>query len=270
MNDALGDRMKEKYEDRTRYFLPRRTFTIIRVDGKAFHSYTKTFERPFDRNISNVMDSTAISLCEAIQGAQLGYVQSDEISILITDFANIQTEAWFNGNLQKMVSVAASIATAEFNQAIYRAGIQKLEPATFDARAFTIPDREEVLNYFIWRQQDASRNSVQMVAQSLYPHKELQGKNNFELQEMIHQKGLNWNDIYPRDKRGACIIKTPPQAFELGRHRVGNWYCDHETPIFTKNRSYLNQRVTVHGYCSDSGTDNQGAGDNIKQPEVGS
>lgn len=236
--------MKEQYEDRTRFFLPRRAYTIIRIDGRAFHTYTKAFERPFDSVLSNCMDFTAISLCETIQGAQIGFVQSDEISIVVTDFADIQTEAWFNGNLQKIVSVAASVATAAFNNYISGAAPST---ATFDTRAFTIPDREEVLNYLIWRQQDATRNSVQQVAQSLYSHNELHGKNNSQLQEMIHQKGQNWDDYPPRNKRGVAIIKTPPVLFGAGRPE-SNWITDLDTPVFTKNREYLNQRIPSHGY----------------------
>jgi tRNA(His) 5'-end guanylyltransferase len=116
MKDELGDRMKEFYEDRTRFKLVRRTNTIIRVDGKAFHTYTKGLKRPFDQGLMDDMDATAEFLCQNIQGAKFAYVQSDEISILITDYDDISTHAWFDGNLQKMSSIAASLATARFNQ----------------------------------------------------------------------------------------------------------------------------------------------------------
>ena len=113
--DNLGDRMKG-YEDTFRYYLPKKTNLILRIDGKAFHSYTKNCKRPFDDNLMDDMNQTAIKLCEEIQGAKLAYVQSDEISILITDYDDIKTSAWFDNNLQKIVSVSASIATAEFNK----------------------------------------------------------------------------------------------------------------------------------------------------------
>jgi tRNA(His) guanylyltransferase len=116
MKDQLGDRMKDFYEDRTRYKLARRTNTIIRIDGKAFHTYTKGLQRPFDQGLMEDMDKTTEYLCQNIQGAKFGYVQSDEISILITDYDDIDTHAWFDGNLQKMASIAASLATAKFNQ----------------------------------------------------------------------------------------------------------------------------------------------------------
>jgi tRNA(His) guanylyltransferase len=247
--DGLGDRMKEQYEDRTRFLLPRRTYTIIRVDGKAFHSYTRKFKRPFDDGLSNAMDRTCVELCKNIQGAQLGYVQSDEISIVVTDFESTQTAAWFNGNLQKIVSVASSMATAYFNIFVQDCDRQNIPdgPATFDARAFTIPDREEVCNYLIWRQKDASRNSVQAVAQSLYSHAQLHGKNNANLQDLIFRMGQNWDDYSPRNKRGAAIARNYNVA---GCETPGRseWQADQNTPIFTQDRGYLDDRIPYHGY----------------------
>jgi tRNA(His) guanylyltransferase len=201
MTDKLGDRMKDQYEDRTRYFLPRRTFTIIRLDGKAFHSFTRGFERPYDRTLMAWMDYTAQVLCEEIQGVKMAYVQSDEISLLLTDFDKITTSAWFDGNIQKIVSVSASIATTAFAEK--NLGDRK---ANFDSRVFTIPDRTEVENYFVWRQQDAVRNSISMTAQSLYSHKQLEGKNITEQQEMCFQKGVNWNDMPDGFKRGRMVV----------------------------------------------------------------
>ena len=115
MKDDLGNRMKD-YEQRTRIKLPRRTNTIIRMDGKAFHTYTKGLDRPFDENLMYDMNATTQFLCENIQGAKIGYVQSDEISILLTDFDKLTTDAWFDYNVQKMVSVSASLATGKFNE----------------------------------------------------------------------------------------------------------------------------------------------------------
>jgi tRNA(His) guanylyltransferase len=213
MKDDLGKRMKEQYEMRTRSYLPRRTYSIIRIDGKAFHTFTKGMERPYDSKLMDLMDQTTKELCSNIQGARLGYVQSDEISILMTDFDEINTDAWFNGQVQKIVSVSASIATRIFNQhyvsakTVYSSGILKLKLAEFDSRVFCIPDRIEVENYFIWRQKDAVRNSIQMTAQSLYSHKELMGKSSNEQQEMIFQKGTNWNDMPDGFKRGRIIQK---------------------------------------------------------------
>jgi tRNA(His) 5'-end guanylyltransferase len=196
------------------------------------------------------MDATAVSLCKAIQGAQIGYVQSDEISLLLTDFDNVQTDAWFNGNLQKIVSISAAMATMAFSSQATVCGLPNT--VTFDARAFTIPDREEVMNYFVWRQQDATRNSVQMVAQSLYSHKELHGKNNSELQEMIHAKGQNWDAYPPRHKRGAAIVKTSFTESRGFTPFEGNerhwWVADKNTPIFTQHREYLNERTPTPGY----------------------
>lgn len=199
MKDLLGDRMKNNYENRTRYMLPRRTYTIIRVDGKAFHTFTKGLPRPICPVLTAAMDLTANALVKEIQGAKFAYTQSDEISVLITDFDNEQTEAWFSGNIQKMTSVAASIATAEFNKNFT---IVRDKPALFDARVFTIPDRTEVANYFIWRQKDCVRNSLQMFARTYFSHKDLQNKSSSEIHEMLHSIGLNWAHLPGTFKNG--------------------------------------------------------------------
>jgi tRNA(His) 5'-end guanylyltransferase len=262
MKDPLGDRMKDFYEDRTRYKLARRTNTIIRIDGKAFHTYTKGLKRPFDEGLMEDMNKTTEYLCQNIQGAKFGYVQSDEISILITDYDDISTHAWFDANLQKMASIAASLATAEFNRlrlirkmntTVATAGsiLEQFKHAMFDARVFQIPYQEEVLNYFIWRQQDATRNSISSVAQSLYSTKELHGKKTNDMQEMIFQKGINWNDYKPREKRGSLIRKVEHvyarqgEPIMDGKTRViesykrSKWEADPETPIFSQTKGYL-------------------------------
>jgi tRNA(His) guanylyltransferase len=262
MKDEIGDRMKAFYEDRTRFLLPRRTYTIIRIDGKAFHTYTRGLVQPFDQGLIEDMDATACYLCKNIQGAKFAFVQSDEISILLTDFDKIGTDAWFDGNIQKMVSVAAGLATAEFNRlrllrkfdtTIATAGtiMDLFKWATFDARIFTIPCDYEVENYFIWRQKDAVRNSISSVAQSFYSQKELEGKNGDQKQELIFQKGINWNDYSPKYKRGRFIFKqqfevvpdiklpnnVPPiDSFQpVIRTR---WVAD-ECPTFTQDREFL-------------------------------
>lgn len=267
MKDALGDRMKEFYEDRTRIKLPRRTYTIIRIDGKAFHTYTKGLKRPFDEGLIEDMNNTTAYLCKNIQGAKFGYVQSDEISLVLTDFDELGTHAWFDNNLQKMVSVAASMATAKFNQLrMQRAtwegndiegmldhdDIQNFKLAMFDARAFQIPFIDEVENYFIWRQQDAVRNSISSVAQSLYSSKELHGIKTDQMQELIFQKGINWNDYDFRKKRGAVIGKVekvltkssnyydPNTSYVPSEHTfTRNVWEVIETPTFTQDRFFI-------------------------------
>jgi tRNA(His) guanylyltransferase len=277
MKDALGDRMKSGYEDRTRISLPRRSYTIIRIDGKAFHTYTKGLNRPFDRDLMDDMDATAAYLCKNIMGAKFAYVQSDEISILITDFDDIGTQAWFDNNLQKMASISASMATAEFNRLRLmrgfgnyeqtptqsRAIISQFKMAQFDARVFQIPQRVEVENYFIWRQQDATRNSISSVAQSMYSPKELHGVKTDGMQELIFQKGINWNDYTPREKRGGIIKKFEKKYLRKGSKAEmldsetividdkdiftrGSWELDVETPIFTQTREYLNELIPVN------------------------
>ena len=227
--DSLGDRMKEFYENRTRNFLPRRTYTIIRVDGKAFHSYTRGLVRPFDEKLVNDMDETACYMCKNIQGAKFAFVQSDEISILLTDFEGLTTDAWFDGNIQKMASISASLATAKFNE------LRPNKIALFDSRVFTIPSDIEVENYFIWRQQDTTRNSISSVAQSMFSHRELENKNTDQMQEMCFQKGVNWNDFSAKLKRGRLIVK---QDYEKEGAIRTKWVSI-EPPIFTQEREML-------------------------------
>jgi len=228
--DSLGNRMKENYENVTKFYLPKRTYIIIRLDGKAFHSYTRGLEKPFDDDFIDDMNQTVVYLCENIQGAQFAYVQSDEISILVTDFENINTRMWFNGNIQKIVSVSASYATAKFNSLRYDRYPNFKKLAHFDARVFTIPERTEVENYFIWRQQDCVRNSISSLAQSLYSPKELHGKNQSEQQELCFQKGINWDKLCAFKKRGRLIVKI-----EEGNDR-GKWGLV-KPPIFSQFRN---------------------------------
>lgn len=231
--DNLGDRMKNFYENITRFFLPRRTYTIIRIDGKAFHTYTKGLDRPFDDKFVNDMDETACYLCKNIQGAKFAFVQSDEISILLTDFDSLTTSAWFDGNIQKMVSVSASLATAKFNE------LRPNKIALFDSRVFTISSRVEVENYFIWRQQDTTRNSISSVAQWLYSPSELKNVSCNQMQEMCFQKGINWNDYPGKLKRGRLILK---QEYEKNGAIRTKW-ASVEPPIFTEERDIFNNII---------------------------
>lgn len=245
MNDSLGDRMKLNYENRTRFSLPLRANTIIRVDGKAFHTYTRGLTRPFDIGLINDMDGTAIYLCKNIMGCKFAYVQSDEISLFITDYDQLNTQAWFDNNLQKMTSVSASMATRAFNELrLQRLGIDRMKWAEFDSRVFQIPMSQEVINYFIWRQQDATRNSISAVAQSLYSHKELNGKNSNQLQEMIFQKGINWNDYPIKYKRGRIILKETytkeiDPIVEKSTTSTRTRWVSVEPPIFTHEPDFL-------------------------------
>lgn len=224
--DSIGDRMKG-YENVTRSYLTRRTPLIIRLDGKAFHTLTKGLNKPWDRLFTRTMTTTMRELCEEIDNVKMAYWQSDEISLLLTDYDRLETQAWFNRNLQKMVSVSASVATYSFNQwsTVGKAGY-------FDSRAFTIP-KEEVCNYFLWRQQDATRNSVQGLGQANFSHKSLHGLNNSQVQDkLMLEKGINWNDTETIFKRGACCIR-----------KDGEWIVDREIPIFSKDREYIETHI---------------------------
>lgn len=240
--DALGDRMKSYYEDRTRYFIPRKTFGLIRIDGKAFHTYTKGLEKPFDTGLISDMNETARFLCENIQGARFGFVQSDEIQIVFTDLFERDAQMWFDGNIQKIASISASIATSKFNQLrtikdIHKAyrkfsevvGVDEMgEPdislppsallqvvgkikstplAQFDSRVWTVSTIEEAINSFIWRQQDATRNAVSSIAQFYCSHKELHGKNQKDQIAMIEVKNFDYKHMNLGWKQGRMVIK---------------------------------------------------------------
>ena len=215
---SIGDRMKENYENRYRIKLTRRMPVIIRLDGKAFHGLTQACEKPFDEKFSKAMVDTANYLCCEVQGTKCAYIQSDEISLLLTDFDTLTTEGWFDYNLQKMVSISAGIASSFFS-------LKWLRIVVFDSRAFNIP-KEEVCNYFIWRQKDWERNSIQMLAQAHFSHKQLDRKNSSDMHEMLHGKGVNWAKLDDKWKNGWFI------------HKEESW-IHQPAPMFTKERQTI-------------------------------
>lgn len=279
--DDLGNRMKTFYEEIPKTRLMRRTPVVVRIDGKAFHTFTRGFKRPFDDVLIMTMQETAKYLCENIQGCQLAYTQSDEISLLLIDYQRFETSAWFDYEIQKMCSISASMATMAFNrifsETVSDLKVDNTKPmdryfevaysgAMFDARVFNIP-REEVTNYFYWRQLDASRNSIQMVGQANFSHRELQHKSCNDIQDMLMtQKGINWNDFPTYQKRGSCVIKEDywingndgceysEEYSEVLNRTGGNetdiqrkrWFIDKNIPIFKgEGRRYIEQFVNV-------------------------
>lgn len=261
VNDDLGTRMKTYYENIPKTKLMRRTPVAIRIDGKAFHTFTKGFDRPFDRVLMTTMQETTKYLCENIQGCVFGYTQSDEITLILIDYKRLNSSAWFDYEVQKMCSIAASMATMAFNKIfqkyvnryisriayytnnvnmdisdrtdVYR--IAQQNGAMFDARCFNIP-KEEVTNLIYWRQLDATRNSIQMVGQANFTHKELQNKNCNDIQNMLlTEKGINWNNYPINCKRGTAVIKED-----------GCWIIDDSMPILKgENRQYVDRFVFV-------------------------
>jgi tRNA(His) 5'-end guanylyltransferase len=225
----------KKYENISNHYLMFKTPVILRLDGKNFHSYTKKLQRPFDYDFINLMAVTATKLCENIAGAKLAYVQSDEISILLTDFNSLNTEPWFNNRVQKLTSVSASLCSVIFNKEapnILGARLPKhYEFPVFDCRTFNLPEHE-VNNYFVFRQKDAERNSLNMFAQAHFSHKELQGKKAAAIHDMLMSIGLNWNDLPVQHKRGTCIVKTN-----------AGWQSDINIPIFTKDTEYVSKYI---------------------------
>ena len=285
-NSNLAARMKEFYENVPKTNLMRRTPVIIRIDGKAFHTFTRGFKRPFDEILIKTMQETTKYLCENIQGCVLGYTQSDEISLVLVDYQRFETSAWFDYEVQKMCSIAASMATMAFNKFFYENvflynGMASVDMsnkkypykevyakavkkgAMFDARVFNIP-KEEVTNYIYWRQLDASRNSIQMVGQANFSHKELQNKSCNDIQDMLmEQKGINWNDYPTVCKRGTAVIKKIiareeksfiddmlKDSFDNVKNNIieqtSKWIIDKDIPIFKgEGREYIEKLVMV-------------------------
>lgn len=203
---SLGQRMKW-HEQRYSQTIPPGSYTIIRVDGRAFRTATRRYgaERPFDYSFMEVMDATAGSMCSAIQNSLLAYVQSDEISVLAT---NVDTKSglWFGGNMAKTLSVSAGRATSAFmwNMRVLMGQHWNVE---FDSHVFTVPDEVEAANYFVSRQVDWQRNSVNMAAQAHFPHADLIGKPIPELKSMLLEKGVDW-DAYPeRIRMGRVCVR---------------------------------------------------------------
>ena len=251
---SLGDRMKQ-YEVITQSELMRRTPVIIRVDGRAFHTLVpKLFNEgvdpslltsPFSVKLHETMTAVTCALFNQIQNSVFAYTQSDEVSLLLRDWDKHETQQWFGGNIQKIVSVSASIATAMFNYFSVGTSIKPEwfgEVAQFDSRVFNVP-KEEVVNYFVWRQQDASRNSVQQLARFYFSHKQLHKKNNSEIQDMLmEQHKVNWNNLPTWQKRGSCVYTNPTWSMFSSLHRA---YVDEECPIFTQDRSYVEKWLTA-------------------------
>jgi tRNA(His) 5'-end guanylyltransferase len=268
-NDSLGARMKE-YELTAQSKLLRRTPVIIRVDGRAFHTFTKKCEKPYDSNLHDAMCFAAQQLVDGIQGAVLAYTQSDEISILVRDWDSVKTSAFYDNNVQKFVSISAVIASNAFNHHwFYRDFVigsrdngmpAYKELAQFDARVYNLP-KEEVCNYFIWRQMDATRNSINMLAQANFSHKQLQGKNIRNVQDMlVLEKGKNWNNEEVWAKRGSCAYKVEraiAESFEASVEVKDTAYqvritptrssieTDRDIPIFTQDRNFIERFLAI-------------------------
>lgn len=274
VNDELGKRMKENYENISRIYLTRKVPVAIRIDGKAFHTFTQGFKRPFDDLFAGAMQETMKYLCENIQGCVFGYTQSDEITLILIDYQKLDSDAWFGYNLQKMCSVSASMATMCFNRIFrdkaysyhlvagwnteegsedqaYKNALNRanMRGAMFDARAFNIP-KEEVANLIYWRQLDAQRNSIQMAGQAYFSHKELDGKSQSNIQDMLmEQHHVNWNNYPTWCKRGAACVKVvsnvevpdPKNGVFIQREK---WVIDREMPMVRDlGRVYVNKRI---------------------------
>ena len=206
MKDDIGNRFKNNYEKPYRHYLTRRTPVIIRVDGQAFHTYTRYRDKPFDADLRKVMVYAAQAVAKRMQGCKMAYIQSDEVSFVLTDYDTLQTQPWFGNCQNKMESSAAALMTAYFNQYNYgNLNSMLLGPATFDARAFNVPE-DEVVNYFVWRAKDWHRNSVQMLARSVFSHEQLIGANIEVQKEMLRKEGQPWSDLARVWRYGTFLL----------------------------------------------------------------
>lgn len=277
VQDDLGVRMKTFYEQIPKTKLMRRLPVAIRIDGKAFHTFTRGFQKPFDEVLIKSMQETMKYLCENIQGCVLGYTQSDEVTLILIDYKKLTSSAWFDYEVQKICSIAASMATMAFNKFFrdnvgdylyenyddqYLADYIKIlqnavdKGAMFDARCFNIP-KEEVTNLVYWRQLDASRNSIQMVGQTCFSHKELQNKSCNDIQDMLMtQKGINWNDLPTYQKRGSCCVRNKivietdsvmaTAQLRDSSKSENEWIIDTDIPIFKgEGREYIDRLVFI-------------------------
>ena len=224
--------------------LPARMPYVVRLDGRGFHRWVKQTgcEKPFDHRLGDLMARTLRFTCEQMSVATFGYTQSDEMSILVReDLQETGYDAWFDGRVEKICSLAAAFATYAFNAENV---FEKKIPAFFDARVFVLPP-ESLAAYFIWRQNDATKNSLSMLAQSLYTQKELQGKRRADLHELCFQKGANWNDLPIPDKRGRAVYRTAVEkpgrdGSSVIRHQ---FRIDEAIPVFTEDASWLDARL---------------------------
>lgn len=244
VHDALGQRMK-KYEAVSKNVLMTRTPVAIRVDGKAFHTFTRSLMKPFDNVFTNSMIQTMEAMCADIQNCIFGYVQSDEITFILKDYEQLNTAAWFDYEVQKLCSVTASMATFYFNK-FFKENADRIiwsnpndnyaltlsrcigAPAMFDARCFNIP-KEEVVNLIYWRQLDAVRNSIQACGQAHFSHKQLMNKSCKDIKEMLVEINQPWENLPVFKQRGTCCTREDKQ-----------WVTDYSMPMLVKEgREYL-------------------------------
>jgi tRNA(His) 5'-end guanylyltransferase len=223
----IEDRMK-RYENVSKYFLPRRIPVIIRIDGRSFHTLTrKLFMKGYDVNFISKMQQLSLFMRENIMGCKFCYSQSDEISFLLTDYKTIQTEPWFGYNLQKIVSISASLASSVFSDLCNTR-------VSFDSRAFSLP-ADDVCNYFIWRQQNAIINAIQMAGQEQFSHKELKNVSCSEIREMLLDKNIDFEQFPILRQRGFCVLKDELKGTIL----------DEEIPVFSQDRTYIEKFVNI-------------------------
>lgn len=236
MKNPLNERMQRNYEEPAKHRLTRRTPVIVRVDGRAFHTFTRDFQKPFDQRLIDAMAVSASHVAGEMQGFKLGYIQSDEASFVLTDYDMLQTDAWFGYVKAKVESIAASIMTAAFARCMRLANIREL--AFFDARAFNIP-ASEVANYFLGRAEDWHRNSVSMYAQAYFSHQKLKGKCIPEMHEMLHSVGRNWStDLTNEEKNGIFLVNSDGRSdIEPHYKQIASlWESVEPCKVPTKNR----------------------------------
>ena len=208
-NDSLGDLMKS-YEARGTSAKAMKGLPLLaRLDCRSFHSFTKGLKRPYDERLSKCMIETTKFLVEETH-ACVGYTQSDEISLAWFVDAKGDSEYLFDGKFSKLNSVLAALASVKFMKLILEHVPEKaMQTPVFDCRTWQVPTLDLAADAFLWREFDATKNSISMAAHAYFPHKSLQGLNGSEKQERLWaEKGINWNDYPIFFKRGTYVQRV--------------------------------------------------------------
>ncbi len=268
IKESLGDRMK-RFEKANKTKLNRDEPVIIRLDGQAFHTYTAGFVKPFDEVLIAAMQYTMVRLCEGIMNVRIGYTQSDEITLVLLAGDKQESQLWFDGTADKIITISASMATAFFNEYMDKikwmpekmrqdlfpgSKINMKKLAFFDSRAWNVPSHDEAMNCLLWRQRDCIKNSVSSLAQFHFSHRQLHKKNQDDMKNMLVELGHPWDDLPVFKQRGTCSVKKR----YIHRAETGDvvertkWDLDLKIPEFGIDREYISKIFRSPLYNTDS------------------
>lgn len=245
---TLADRMKE-YEANFDYKIMRRCPVILRLDGRSFSRLTKSLEKPSEKFI-NAMANTTLDVAKDIEGCVFGYCQSDEITLVLKNDQSIYSMPWFDNRIQKMVSIAAAEATYAFGKNLEKQELE-LKRGIFDCRVFSVPNTIELVNNLIYRQRDCMRNAISLVADAQLRKrlgkgaalKLLLNKGSKERLQLLFEKcGIDfWKDYPSAVIRGVGAYRKPEE--KIGKDNVpiirNSWVLDYNIPEFDKDAALI-------------------------------